>query len=377
MIVLAQILDFLIRNQSAAWLVLSGLGVYLIYRFLWPPMRDWAARVLLDLMRDRMRGGAGPDFLNLVPHRATRAHLEQLLKSAPPHFPADQSADLPPPPLPPWRNWRVMIGLGLGELVIIGGIVAAVTNIKVVRPTVGLAPPRQLCAPRQNATSALVLIHGWTGDADASWTPFSKFACDDPRLTTFDVYGVNYPTFIFRRNLTVNGLAIWLYQDFFHANLFPKYRNVDIIAHSMGGLVARSIYVTAALNQTAPKIRSIIAIGSPFQGADLAALARGLGISRELVADMSPGSSYLDELGGQWGIMATHPRSYCISSPQDAIVAERSAKYQCDCSFDYPQWGHIELVKPHDRDDDRYRTPIRALLRFEDGAPTAHAQTCF
>jgi pimeloyl-ACP methyl ester carboxylesterase len=238
------------------------------------------------------------------------------------------------------------------------------SDAKVLDETNGLPTPQPLVR-RQSAKAAVVFIHGWKGD-DSSWQQFPKLATQDDRLQEADIYIVNYPTYMIKRNSSVGGLANWLWQDFFTGTLIPKYSEIHIIAHSMGGLIGRRLYLSEHISrQSGPsplKIRSLISIASPFQGANIASLAQALGISQELVSDMEPRSHFLSDTAGQWSFLKEKPVTYCFTSPQDNIVDQWSAKGQCECPFDYPQWGHIDMVKPTDTTDARYRNPIRALI---------------
>jgi pimeloyl-ACP methyl ester carboxylesterase len=250
----------------------------------------------------------------------------------------------------------------------VGGILGH-SNTRVVSPTVALSPPPLLCS-HDGARTAIVLLHGWTGDAQASWKPFSDFACADPRLQSADIYGLNYPSYIIARSLYVWDLSGWLYKSFFLPILDPRYDSIYIVAHSMGGVVARSVYINEMLNRGESKIRSIISIGSPFEGAGrLPALAAALGISRELLGDLRPDSSFIRMLYSQWADLRARPYSYCITSPQDGIVERDSATSQCNCPFPYPQWGHTELEKPGTPTDERYLVPTNVIHTLMNGPP--------
>jgi hypothetical protein len=152
----------------------------------------------------------------------------------------------------------------------------------------------------------------------------------------------------------------------FHWDAHPKIFGNPLVSHSMGGLIGRRIYLSEHISRqsgsTPLRIRSIISIASPFQGANIAGLAQVLGLSRELVSDMDPSAHFLSDTAGQWSFLKTKPITYCFTSPQDRIVDQWSAKGQCECVFDYPQWGHTDMVKPEDTKDARYRNPIRALI---------------
>lgn len=237
-------------------------------------------------------------------------------------------------------------------------------GLKYVDPAVGLPLPRSTCqTPRPEAKGAIVFIHGWNGAGDATWQNFPRLACDDPNLSWAQIYVVDYPTYMVNRNLSVPELSEWLEKRFFSAKIYPNFGDVYIIAHSMGGLISRRLYLLDRLSGAPSSIRAIVSIASPYQGALIGSLASALHISDQLTADMDPHSSFLGQLDGDWRRVpiASRPVTYCMTSPQDAIVTEWSAISQCACTYKYPQWGHVDMVKPADRDDERYEEPIRAL----------------
>jgi pimeloyl-ACP methyl ester carboxylesterase len=238
---------------------------------------------------------------------------------------------------------------------------------KVIDATTGLSLPEPACKPpRESATTAIVLLHGWNGSADATWNSFPELICEDQTLSDTELFVVDYPTFLARRQLSIAELGRWLRQSFFTDTL-RKYSDVHVIAHSMGGPMARNMYLEDELAGES-KIRSIITIASPFLGAQIAELARALDISADLTNDMAPGSAFLKALANNWTDVRLKPATYCFTSPQDEIVPSDSAKNQCDCTHDYPQWGHVDMVKPMLATDERYRMPIRALRNIRAAA---------
>ncbi|MEC9374278.1 MAG: hypothetical protein VYC34_10560 [Planctomycetota bacterium] len=66
---------------------------------------------------------------------------------------------------------------------------------------------------------------------------------------------------------------------------------VDVISHSMGGLIARHAAVARAGEKTL-RIRRLLSISSPHQGAMMA----GVPTTSEILIDMRPGSAFLEEL---------------------------------------------------------------------------------
>jgi triacylglycerol esterase/lipase EstA (alpha/beta hydrolase family) len=157
-----------------------------------------------------------------------------------------------------------------------------------------LSPPGPACPPtpkRASAKTAIVLIHGWNGGADTTWSKFPELLCQDEAFSDTELFVVNYPTYMARRQLKIGSLARWLRQTFF-SDALRNYEDIHIIAHSMGGLVARSVYIQDKLGGSS-KIRSIISIASPYLGAQISKLAAVLGISKDLTEDMAPEAVFL------------------------------------------------------------------------------------
>jgi triacylglycerol esterase/lipase EstA (alpha/beta hydrolase family) len=132
---------------------------------------------------------------------------------------------------------------------------------------------------------------------------------------------------------------------------------VDIVAHSLGGLVAR--YYVERLGG-APHVRRVLTIGSPHHGTELARFGALFPSARA----HHPSSSFLQELGS---IRAQRPQAAYTSiwSRSDAIIVppESSAIAPAgeDCVFD--DLGHLSLIlspRVIDVVAARLRTPLSA-----------------
>lgn len=266
----------------------------------------------------------------------------------------------------PFQVWSVAVAVA------IPAVLVAIPAIRRPLATVALDFPKPVCGKLENR-KLLLFIHGWYGGSDGTWQQFPGLACHDERLTDVDVIAVNYPTFAARRNLNVAQLADWLnpHLDF---GKNRKYQRVVIIAHSMGGLLSREIVILRSLGESQKEIVAMVEVASPHLGANPAGLASALGISQPLTDEMAHGSSFLTTLQTEWQRVRTRPQTQCYTSPQDSVVSEDSAMFQCDGSLAYPQWGHRELVKPVDASDDRYKTPICFVIPFLEPVSTSVAR---
>jgi hypothetical protein len=127
---------------------------------------------------------------------------------------------------------RLALGLVFVVIVILIaiGVYAFWADKKAEGSAVLLAPPGPACLPkRDSAKTAIVLIHGWNGD-DTSWGKFPELLCKDETFLDTELFVVNYPIYMSRRQLKIDTLARWLRQTFF-SDALRSYEDIHIIVH--------------------------------------------------------------------------------------------------------------------------------------------------
>jgi pimeloyl-ACP methyl ester carboxylesterase len=136
---------------------------------------------------------------------------------------------------------------------------------------------------------------------------------------------------------------------------------VDVVAFSMGGLVARDLAIADKAGRRLP-IRRLYTVGTPHQGARLAGVLMGIPIG----ADMMPSSEFLARL-------ADAPRDYelvCYTRLDDVTVGEEYTAPNGEPVWWLPsssgEWGHMSSFK-----DPRFQADIARRLRGEE--PLTHA----
>jgi pimeloyl-ACP methyl ester carboxylesterase len=132
--------------------------------------------------------------------------------------------------------------------------------------------------PAADASSkVLLLIHGWTA-SPAKWNDFIPMFISDNDLpyTEFWTFGYNSSW-----GINHNGELL--------SQLIEMYSNearIDIVAHSMGGLVSRSMIENY---DGAQYINKLITLGSPHEGSPLAVFRYAIGA---LVAEDNPDAGF-------------------------------------------------------------------------------------
>lgn len=239
---------------------------------------------------------------------------------------------------------------------------AAVGAVSPIPRTVGLELPPPLRDTPQNR-ALLLFIHGWNGDSAGTWRQFPQLVIADDRFSAYNVWSIDYPTFMLRRNLSIAQLADFFTRHFDDSSrIFDRYERVVVVAHSMGGLVAREVAIQQTLRSRPQPFAKIIEIATPHEGADPAGLAKALRLTRPLTDDMQKGSEFLRDLRTHWFALRSKPPTFCIGSPQDVVVSIPSATSQCTDATNYFEGSHTAIVKPVSHADLRYTTPMAHVL---------------
>ena len=314
------VVDFAIRHQTLSF---TGLGLLLGVALLALPVRG--AR-----QRPSPVGGVGPSGPDRRPVRA-------LLVS---------------PALLPFTIAAIIAVVA----------VAVLGSARPIPPSAGLALPPPL-RDRPGNRALLLFIHGWNGDASGTWGAFPRLALTDPRLSAYNVWSIDYPTYLARRNLGVAQLADFIAHHLEATGKVSERYRVVVIAHSLGGLLARELVLRQALQGGPAPIRKLIEIATPHEGADVAGLAFALGVSRALTGDMKRGSAFLRDQRTHWQALGVKPATFCIGSRQDGVVPLESASSQCVEGTSYPSGDHRSIVQPDSLGDFRYAIPVAEVLK--------------
>lgn len=164
---------------------------------------------------------------------------------------------------------------------------------------IGYAADRYLIERDSNKTLA-VFVHGFTGDHVKTWGELPDLLAKDKSLDKVDFLFWGYPTKLFGNNekLGTIGKHFKTEIDYLPKN---KYKNIVLVAHSMGGLVVRSYVVQALIDghgNDLERIRKIVLLGVPNEGIDKADSVPEF--VNDQIADMKTASELVIELRKYW-----------------------------------------------------------------------------
>ena len=200
---------------------------------------------------------------------------------------------------------------------------------------------------KKNINSIIIFIHGFKG-GKSTWvkkdkkTPFiDKIMYDDDIENNYDVGIFSYHTQLlnffpktknfFRKyilkkrnaiNASIDEISKVLETDLkYHCR---KYETIILIAHSMGGLVAKRFVLNDLKANTKTKVKLYISLATPHSGADLALLGSKL-IDNCHVNDMTPLSNNINKLNDEWVQCNNLPKRIYAQGTSDKIVSKNSS----------------------------------------------------
>ncbi|WP_027720334.1 tetratricopeptide repeat-containing protein [Maridesulfovibrio zosterae] len=200
------------------------------------------------------------------------------------------------------------------------------------------------------AEAAIIFLHGFSGNLEATWRSFYGYVIDDPLFNSWDVYSLGYPSNPmpgvnwWRTDPPISMISKFISAQVTHLNL-AKYKVLKIVAHSMGGLVAQSICANSL--EVAGKVAGIIHYGTPSNGLKKAKL---FGFLNPQIRDMKWKSPFIMSLRGEWDKLQTssHRLNFLsVAGMSDDFVPEQSslAPFPKENHFVIPG-DHLEIVRP-------------------------------
>jgi cold shock CspA family protein/pimeloyl-ACP methyl ester carboxylesterase len=249
----------------------------------------------------------------------------------------------------------------------------------------------------------VLFVHGLTGEISGTWKEssstdgFMELLFHDPELQDFDVFAFGYRSQFFR-GASINNAAIQLANAIQELVQNRPYQIV-LLAHSMGGLVCMRYIVDQLARGRIPPAIGLILYATPTTGSDLlkAAMLVGSVVGMKIplvrwllslfsktqrqIEELKTGSEFLTNLHAEWAFRvvngghesARSDRMWLpvrvVTAEDDLFVTEASAKGLYGAIDWLPlSYGHVALVKPVDRNNDRY-VAAKSFLRICRDAP--------
>jgi pimeloyl-ACP methyl ester carboxylesterase len=281
--------------------------------------------------------------------------------------------------LKPRRSWlRWSVASALVVVVLLSGGWFARRKV-----CIDVTVPASHFVKQKGNRKVIIFVHGVLGDVDNTWvnanthSSWPDLISNDPQMADFDVYVYGYKSSCGGDTSNINEIAARMGQQLEDDEFFSKYEEIDFIAHSMGGLITKSML--AALNTPAESsklqlVHTVLFIAVPAAGAPVASLATWLSDNPQF-KNMNPVDSqaFLQSIDQGWNSMArerspAHPYPYYFVAYETGDIASLRivpALYTSTNSdlppiaFDY---NHSTIVKPSGLDDPVYKWSRARIL---------------
>jgi predicted NACHT family NTPase len=254
-----------------------------------------------------------------------------------------------------------------------------------------------------NNRNIILFIHGFTG-GEGTWNrmnmpSFPEMLRDEKEISeNFDIAIINYYTRLasFEKIKTFyNGIrrALRLSSSITYKNVgikelsaslksiidqcCNKYKNIIIVAHSMGGIVTKS-YLLDELVSGSERVKIFFSLAVPHNGVEWATVGKMLYKGNEQLLDLSNTSTVLNDINHRWiQLYIGIPHTVYFYGHADRIVPSTSAismqhgdKEIVACEDD-----HYTISKPENRESLIYLTVKNKLITFIEERKESKEQT--
>jgi triacylglycerol esterase/lipase EstA (alpha/beta hydrolase family) len=207
--------------------------------------------------------------------------------------------------------WRMQRGVTSARQMFSANLPGHLAQLPLVGLTL-LAPVREVTALPDDGHAPIIFVHGH-GGGPGNFLPMRTYFGRSGRTRTY--------AFSLLPGEPLEGMALRLarmIEDVVVVNGLPAdTAQVDVVGHSLGGIVSRLALTSKA---TARRVRTLVTLGSPHHGTDIAYLTREPAVRRLL-----PDSEIMTRLRTQLPWSSDLPRLVSLWSRRDMLVLPQSS----------------------------------------------------
>ena len=220
---------------------------------------------------------------------------------------------------------------------------------------------------REQAKAAIVFIHGFGGDATATWGNFPSLLEADQKVANWDIYSLGYST-----SLAFDIAGIWsadpsiitlggLIETVTSVAPLNGYQGLALVAHSMGGLLLQRALLSNATLRS--RVSHVLLFGTPSSGLEKASPFQ---FWKRQIRDMAQDSPFITELRTQWAaeIGDNPPFAFIsVAGDRDEFVPTTSSLAPFPKASQRVVYGnHLQIVKPENANHLGFKVLVKALV---------------
>ncbi|UST93780.1 alpha/beta fold hydrolase [Pseudomonas siliginis] len=211
-----------------------------------------------------------------------------------------------------------------------------------------------------DSQQVIIFVHGLSGSAAGTWGAMLKTLSESAELShiAYDCYA--YPTALWRVPLMRKMSGVQEISSGLQSFLEAKYsdKQIIIVAHSLGGIVARHFILEAVKEGRSHKVLGLLLYASPLSGAGLASIAKAFSFGHAHLKQLCKDTDFLNTLNLDWVKLKVEAGLKVLNliAGGDAIVSRESAApyIGSDNVRTLIEYGHINVTKPESTEDIRF-----------------------
>lgn len=231
--------------------------------------------------------------------------------------------------------------------------------------------------------SIIIFVHGVFRTSADTWgtegNTWPQLVEGDDSFKDFDIALFKYHTTYFTSAQMIHEIAVRQLDTLKDSPEFEQYKEIYFIAHSMGGLVVKSLMTHLNRGEDLAilrRVKAVIYLGTPSHGSILALIGSKVSRNPQL-QDMTPidQNAWLSDLDKYWNQLmndrreSPYPRAYCAYEKKNysllgrPIVSQAEEASRCDDLAVGLPFDHSDLATPTSRYHDPYVWVMQKILK--------------
>jgi len=222
----------------------------------------------------------------------------------------------------------------------------------------------------ENSNSAILFVHGFSGDAENTFSEAPKLLMDNEQMDGWDMFPLGYSGNVvpeLGKNIWACASDIKRNSDFLNTsirNKFSKYKRIAIVAHDLGGIVAQQAILQLD-KVDLDRISHVLFFGTPSNGLPEIQLKNFFTYGTE-EKELKEGSPYMRRLRNDWDgkFQNKYPFTFkTIAATEDEYVPITSSLEPFQKQYqEIIEADHFSLVQIDDTNDDSYQLLLNTLM---------------
>lgn len=225
--------------------------------------------------------------------------------------------------------------------------------------------------------AAIIFVHGLGGAPGPTWQKMFDCFEGDSAFDDWTLDCFTYPTRMFQLPFTPSPPGLLDLADGLRTFIEERHGDrsaIHLVAHSLGGLVARQFLISEINAARAHKVKKLALVAVPSTGSALAKVGSTVSFRHRQLKRLTRDDDGLRGLNTSWNQLAVEDRvdvRYVVGGCDRAVPHDSAVPvHGRDNKSMLINEDHRSIVKPEDCDDIRYQT-IRRFLLATKSAPAA------